>query len=124
MAELLGKFLSGEISNMELDRAFPGASKDRFIHHAYEKTWAVQDDVVEMWVSRDKSLASEVRATLERCALFAQTDLPYEWPTLVQSIWTVFCFKTESGREGRDRLVWPFYRRSDYENARSREGGS
>ena len=125
-AAALRGFLAGHLTNAELDASYPGASPDRAVHEVYFKTWPYQDDFREYRVGHGTTLSSEERALLERCVLFLQTELPYEWPSRLERLghWLKrrFARSTPAGVSAeRGALeVWPFYRQEDWRVARER----
>lgn len=116
IAELLRSALAGQITNMELDERFPERSKDPAVHAVYCQTWRYQDDFKEYRLTGDFKPPEEVRRRLERCALFMEGDLPYEWPSPIGYVleWIRSLVGQPNATRG-DRSVWPFFRRSDFD---------
>jgi hypothetical protein len=119
VAELLRNALAGQISNMELDERFPGRSRDSAVHAVYCHTWRFHDDFKEYRLTGEFSPPEELRRRLERCALFMEGNLPYEWPSPLRNA----LMRVASLLKGRDEFrqgdqsVWPFFRRSDLDVA-------
>lgn len=123
-ARLLRDFLAGRISNMELDRGFPERSRDPGLHAVYRRTFGFQDDVQEFHATGRFAVERPTREVLDRCVLFLETGLPYEWSLpLADMVLRAYAHLARKPRPKGDRSVWPFYRRTDLALAqRSAEG--
>lgn len=124
IAGLLRGFIEGQLSNMELDRDYPGQSLDPAVHEVYRRTFRFQDDFREYRTTGQFALPDEQRDLLGRCALFMETELPYEWPLPLQSVasWFSSLFRRSPRgtvrRSRGERSAWPFFRQADLDAAR------
>ena len=124
-ASLLRDFLAGRISNMELDRGFPERSRDPGIHAVYRQTFGFQDDVREFHATGRFAVEGPTREVLDRCVLFLETRLPYEWSLpLADVILRAYAPLARKPRPTGDRSVWPFFRRADFASAQSLAQGT
>jgi len=123
-ATLLRNFLAGSISNTELDQGFPQRSRDPAIHAVYRRTFGFQDDIQEFHASGRFAVEGPTREVLDRCVLFLQTGLAYEWSLpLVDGVLRAFARLTRRPRPQGDRTVWPFFRQEDLASAVGGPGG-
>ena len=117
-ASVLRDFIEGRITNQELDERFPARSRDRAVHAVYSQTWRFQDDFREFRATGAFAPKANVLATLTRCVLFLQTDLPYEWPVPFTAPlrWVLRTLGLHQSSPG-EKSVWPFFRNADLERA-------
>jgi hypothetical protein len=116
-AVVLRGFIEGRLTNDELDERYPGASPDRALHAIYHKTWPFQDDLRTYRLQGPTTLSPEERTLFERCVLFLETDLRYEWPSPWQRVWR---WRMRASREQGAPGVWPFFRERDWKHAAER----
>lgn len=115
-------FMEGRLSNAELDKRYPGESADIAVHVIYCQTWRYQDDLHEYRLERT-AISPEEWALLQRCALFLESDLPYEWPSIVERalLWLRSLSLVRESAPGipekGEPKVWPFYREQDWKRA-------
>lgn len=76
-ASLVRDFLSGNITNDDLESGWPQASEDRALMAIKRTIWAFYSDITTH--SSDRLSASS-RSFFDRCALFLESDFNYEWP--------------------------------------------
>ncbi|XXF76806.1 hypothetical protein P2318_27670 [Myxococcaceae bacterium GXIMD 01537] len=118
-AELLRGFAEGRLSNVELDARYPGRSGDPAVHAVYARTWRYQDDYREYRLTGDLAPSEEELCLLRRCALFLETSLPYEWPSLARRALRAVSARIPRrgaptiSEERGDLAAWPFFRRED-----------
>jgi hypothetical protein len=86
--------------------------------------WRYYDDLRERRIDAEKP-GEDILRMLRRYVLFLESDLPFEWPSAAQrlarkipGLRLLFTAIPKSG-EG-DRALWPFYRRTDWEQAVAR----
>jgi hypothetical protein len=124
-ATLLRSFLAGGISNTELDQGFPQRSRDPAIHAVYRRTFRFQDDIQEFHATGRFAVEGPAREVLDRCVLFLQTELAYEWSLpLVDAVLRAFALLTRRPRPRGDRSVWPFFRKEDLASAAGASGAT
>lgn len=124
-ANLLRNFLAGSISNTELDHGFPQRSMDPVIHAIYRRTFGFQDDIQEFHATGRFAVEGPTRELLDRCVLFLQTELAYEWSLpLVDAVLGAVALLTKWPRPRGDRSVWPFFRKEDLASAAEACGGT
>lgn len=103
VAELLRRFRDGEISDVELERAYPASSPDRAIHEVYAWLVGYFSDTRTTYFVRTGHPSD---ATLDRCIAFLQTDIEY---THASFSWIGRIFdklKRREWKRGGDN--WPF----------------
>lgn len=130
-ASLIRAFLSGEIDNISFIDRFPHDRNDRALHAVERRLWFHYDDVTPHHCEFPLDSAAEV--LFRRCALFLETDLEYQWPELrghnlshpIVAILSgdIFRFRRiEEAKKAGDYDVWPFFRKADLCDAKSRYG--
>lgn len=124
-AKALRDFLAGRISNMELDQGFPQRSRDPAIHAVYRRTFGFQDDIREFHATGPLAVEGPTREMLDRCVLFLETGLPYEWSLpLADMVHRAYALLTRRPRPKGDRSVWPFFRSADLASAQKSAQGA
>lgn len=127
-AELLRRIFTDDISNYELEDSWPEETCDLAVSTIGEQIWIYYNDFPEERLKR-LDFSPEVQQLLERCILFLESGLEYEWPLYsfaTQNLkWFHCIFKFATKRHARSELdrfksagditVWPFLRRKDYE---------
>ena len=83
----LRKFAEGAISNREYERRFPKSKDDPALRSIYTNVWFCYSDTSEHTLTDKHALSKENNATLERCVLFLQSDLEFQWPPTKISLW-------------------------------------
>lgn len=127
-AELLTRFISGELSNFDFEKLTPN-TKDRAILGMEHSLWCFYDDCKEHKMDGDHTFPEETEKTIARWILFLRTDQEYEWPDIsypgVRPIEHSLISKLFNGpkRERKfmhfgDYSVWPFFEVDSYENAK------
>ena len=131
-AEKLRHFAAGRISNDALEDSWPTSRCDLAVSQLFRGgAWYLYSDTRRYrLVGRDR-LSRETRREVARWIVFLKTDLPYEWPTprawsqifmLLTNLLTLglagMIFRRWFARHG-EIAVWPFLRRSDFEEALS-----
>lgn len=79
-ASLIRRFRDGEISNDQFEDQWPSPSIDPAIPALRDMIWQFYDDRYEHTLTWRHTLKPEGHEAFSRFALFADTDLPYEWP--------------------------------------------
>ena len=124
VAQLLRDAIEGRISNTDLDTNYPQRSDDPAVHAVYQRTWRFQDDFREYRLTGRLALSKGERDLLERCVLFMDNDLSYEWPSPFRAaahwIASLLGLGPRSGLDSArgDRSAWPFFRQRDLDAAR------
>jgi len=130
-------FLHGETTNFQYMDEFPLRSKDHALKSIYFVLWGLYSDVREHRMSGAHALTPEAIDIVNRCILFLGTNREYEWDSRLFSLerakraWSRllqrFFFRKNkpsireqlldvlSDEPQGDATVWPFRRRSDYE---------
>jgi len=127
---LIKKFrelLSGSITNLEYDDFEDkfASDDDPATWLIWEQTWRLYDDFKEHKVE----LTQEGRQYFARCILFLYSDLEYEWPyptfkhklkriATVLTLGLIPCFKESKYSRMGCFVVWPFFRKDDFERAK------
>ena len=129
-ADLLERFLRGSATNDELEDGWPTSGSDSALSQIEFHIWGTYDDMSEYRLE-PSTLPEETKALYSRTVLFLRTNLEYEWPELpaFRLGATVLAFATlglsrvlsirkrARFRASGDLGVWPFLRRSDFEEA-------
>ena len=139
-AQLIRRFLANEITNREYEDGVPDTHEDdQGIWQIYDELWAFYDDIGTHKLEGKHALDQEGRELFERCILFLESDLEYEWPKrnplgcISNLLWvipdTLTWGRLGNWRENRlkkkmermegDHEVWPFFRKEDFEKFRS-----
>lgn len=124
----LRDLLDGRITNDEFVRRFPRAEHDPALAAILQAAWMqFSDQRVHKLTGRD-SPVPELRAVLERCCVFLNTSLEFEWPPVKTRIGKGLLQLIGLGRpldaaddeykSAGDFDVWPFLKRNDYELSR------
>lgn len=123
-ASNLRALIEGRITNEEFMQRFPKSS-DPALRAILQFAWGQFSDLRVHTVTGRDAPPPDQRARLERCLLFLQTDLPFEWPLPpgvgkgLLRIVTLGHWPATSDEEYKskgDFEVWPFLRRNDYES--------
>jgi hypothetical protein len=134
-ADVLRTFMQGSISNDEYERAFPKSKDDPALWAVHEQIWLSYSDLKEHTLTGKHALTDAGRAVFERCILFLQSDLEFQWPPpkirlryavlrLLGFGWLLRRWEAEEMSIG-DVEVWPFLKRAQYEElCRQSSGGS
>jgi hypothetical protein len=127
-ADAVRDFMGGSISNREYERRYPRTKGDPALRAIYIALWFGYSDTSEHTMTGKHALNDEGRALVERCVLFLRTDLEFQWPVpsslclwysflrLVGLGWIVRRLAAQDMSMG-DADVWPFLRKTDYEEA-------
>ena len=141
-AQLVRRFGAGELDNdlFHAGMAEVVRSDDRALRAIESMLWTMSDHSRTHKLEGADAMNEEGRALFDRCVLFLQSDLEYEWPqdrfdrtwgcvpglhvltlglTWIYTRWKVRQnerFNAEVRASG-DFDVWPFLRRTDYEAA-------
>ena len=131
-AELLRHFVAGQMTNFEYEDRFDGIAEtldveDPAVHEIFQAMWVTYCDMRKHKMTGRDALVGDNRHTAARFILFLHSDLPYEWPTsslkgCLLNLLTVGLYgklkRPDSTREKGDMAVWPFYRTTDFEQAK------
>jgi hypothetical protein len=146
-AEVIRVFRNGKLNNDAFHAEFGllVRSRDRALRAIESMLWSVSDHSRVHTLEGNDALNREGHALFDRCLLFLQSDLEYEWPqdrfdrtwgciphlhvltlglTWLYTRWKVRRnerFYAEVRSSG-DFDVWPFFRRADLEGVLRREG--
>lgn len=124
------RYLSGRISNFDLEAREPNSKGDDGItqvsaHGFYE----LYSDQETHYCTGKHALDQRQRKVVARWLLFLYSSYEYEWPVYKGSIFIralqvitfsfprKYFFGTKAFRSAGDFDVWPFLKRSDYEEA-------
>ena len=124
-------FASGTVTSREMDGDFPRDKNDRVLAGIWERLWFLWDDLSNHTLTGEHSPTPEVRAMMDRCIAFLDSDLEYEWPPYRGSLRLLLlrAFRlrkraaevekreTEELAKFGDLEVWPFTRKQDWERA-------
>jgi hypothetical protein len=76
---LIFRFRDGKLTNDQFEDQWP-CSDDRALRAISTMIWCFYNDTHEHTLTGRYGLTAEGHALMTRCALFAESDLPYEWP--------------------------------------------
>lgn len=130
-AELLRRFIAGQVTNFEYEDRFDQVAidldiADPAVDELFRVMWSTYCDIREHKMTGDHTFEGENRKTVLRFLLFLHSDCPYEWPTeelsgCLLSLLTLGLYgkltKPDPASINGDEEVWPFYRKGDYEHA-------
>lgn len=124
-ARLLERWLSGTITNYEIDDAWPWNSEDAAVVDIGRETWRYYSDFPEQPLSTG-SMSGERKAVLLRCVSFLHTNEPYLLPEGVGVTWGPlrkffgrFLKREEIDLMSTERkLWWPFADELHYSRGR------
>jgi hypothetical protein len=110
-ASLLRRFARGEASNREFEKVFSEDAEERILFDIFLVFFACYDDFVEQHMIGPQALSPESRELAERCALFLEAGLPYQWLSRSIGARIVDWFLGRDSRPvvGGDESVWPFF---------------
>ena len=127
VAELLRHFMAGQITNDEFEDRLPVASRDAAVSEVKHASWYLYDDLREYRLTGADRASADARAAVARWVVFLGSNLEYEYPVYspavslafdVASLCTLGLLGWAWRRRHRDaRMIWPFFRMSDYEAA-------
>jgi hypothetical protein len=131
-ADAVRDFMGGSISNREYERRFPTAKGDPALWAIHTALWFGYSDTSEHTMTGKHASNDEGRALVERCVLFLRTDLEFQWPVPSSlCLWYSFLrlvglgwIATRWGKQDMsigDVDVWPFLKKADCEEARSKQ---
>jgi len=128
-AKLLEDFISGSISNYKYNQSFPTSKIDSALWPIYVNVWFCYSDVGEYTLTGKRALSPEQRALCERSILFLRSNLEFQWPPpefrlrygLMRLLGFGRVLKQRESKEMSigDLEVWPFLKRSEYEELSS-----
>ena len=129
-AMVLRQFIDGSITNDEYERKFPRNKLDPALRAIYAEMWFYYSDLSEHTLVGEHALRNETLAFCERCFLFLNTNLEFEWPPpkyklrygimrLVGLGWLLRRREERTMSIG-DIEVWPFLKKADYQEAVSK----
>ena len=124
-AKLLDQFFSGSLTNFEYE-----SECEEFLH---SRDLAIQEIYSEAWEHRmvdDHAISDERRLVVSRWISFLRTSLEYEWPrrTIIPYLREILSLASNErlgyypsqrakGWADGDATVWPYFRRTDFEEA-------
>jgi hypothetical protein len=126
---LVEGFARGTITSREIDNDFPTDKNDPALAAIWRELWFLWDDFHTHTLTDKFSPTLEVRAMMDRCIAFLDSDLEYEWPPITpSSLGLILCRILRLRKKVRelelrelDRLnrlgdfdVWPFIRAGDW----------
>lgn len=130
---LIRKLATGELTNDDFEDSFPREGDDPALAEIYQRLWFFWSDRFTHRLTGPHQLSEDNFRLCERCVLFLGTDLEYEWPRAMAEaplslvFYRLLRMKRHQERIERKALnelerlgdldVWPFIRRSDYEDA-------
>ena len=129
-AREIRNYLSGRISNYELEGNIPWAGSDPAIDEIFNNgVYSIYSDRKEHYHSGDYKLNKDGTKVIAQWILFLYSGSEYRWPSyrgnflqrfvqiLTLSFPKEFSFGSEKFRAAGDFHVWPFISRSEYEQA-------
>jgi hypothetical protein len=125
-AAILRDLIDGKITNDDFMSAFP-RSNDLGVDAVFKFAWGQFSDLRTHTLTGADRPTPDRSAALERCWLFLNTNLEFEWPLPEPSVARGLLRMIGLGRLLRrsekeyrshgDFEVWPFHRKSDFETA-------
>ena len=128
--DVLRDFIDCKLTNDEFFVQFPRSEDDSALRGISSRVWMLYSDLHRHKLNGKHEPNTETRAMLDRCVLFLDSDLEFEWPVLRIGLVNVLSkLKTRTkqvmglsphseevraGSKVGDEMVWPFFRRSDY----------
>ena len=79
-ASLIRRFRDGALTNDQFEDDWPRGREDRVLWALSSMLWAFYSDMKEHTLTGKHALTPEGCEFFTRCALFADSDLAYEWP--------------------------------------------
>lgn len=129
-ARALQEFTDGSLSNRDYERRFPKSKADPALWGIYSQLWFCYSDTSEHTMTGKHALTDEGRAFIKRCLLFLKSDLEFQWPSPRLRLWypvlrligfgRVLNRQIEKQMSKGDADVWPFLKKTDYEEALSK----
>jgi hypothetical protein len=129
-ASLVRRFAAGDLTNDQFEDRYP-ESRDRAIRAIRSRVWFYCDDLHEHRLTGSDRPTPEGLAQMEQCALFLESEKPYEWPRhpagghlplpmlLFPPAWPLLLWAHVRFQRAGESACWPFLRREDLEAARS-----
>src|SRR5262245_51139648 len=88
---ILEGFVSGTVTNREIDEDFPTDRDDPALAAIWERVWFFWDDFrTHTLTEGGRPGEEERRAVLKRCVAFLDSDLEYEWPKVKRGSFAAF----------------------------------
>ena len=133
-ARVLRDFAEGLSTNDDFERQFPRQSDDPGLAAIKANVWALYSDLHQHRLTGVHTPTRPVKALLERCVLFLESDVAFEWPVptirlsnltdaLVSRVRRAFTRSTrgeDPQTSAGDEDVWPFFRSDDYDACATR----
>jgi hypothetical protein len=79
-SRVLRSFIDGAITNDEFEAQFPRSDEDSALPAIKANVWMLYSDLHRHKLTGKHEPNAETRALLERCVLFLETNLEFEWP--------------------------------------------
>src|SRR5437667_4707124 len=79
-SRVLRSFMDGAITNGEFEAQFPRSEEDSALPAIKANVWMLYSDLHRHKLTGKHEPNAETRALLERCVLFLETNLEFEWP--------------------------------------------
>lgn len=129
LAEQIRHLVAGQISNDEFEDRLPESTDTAIWEIFWNGAWGLYDDLSEHKLCGSQRIEKNDRRDIARWVLFLKTDLEYEWPpfppkpqllNMLLSVLTLGIYNRLAANRWKTRgeaEVWPFVRRSDYEQA-------
>ncbi len=128
--DILRNFIDCKITNDEFHAQFLGSEHDLALRAIRSTVWMLYSDLHRHKLTGRHEPNAKTRAMLERCVLFLDSDLEFEWPVPTIGLSNVVpnlrrrakqlmglsadADGVEARSNGGDDTVWPFFRRDDY----------
>jgi hypothetical protein len=99
--QMVESFAAGTITSDEMDNDFPRDKNDPALGGIWERLWFLWDDFHDHTLTGKYAPSLVERAMMERCIAFLESDLEYEWPSLIGSLKLIllrlFRFRKKAG---------------------------
>jgi hypothetical protein len=121
-AILIRQFAAGHIANFEYDDGYPIDSNDPILHEVYAQIWTCYDDIKHHTLTGRHALKDDGKEFFHRCALFLESELEYEWPSVGFSLSAPILRLVGRKPAEVDESIWPFHSQRALDDARARYG--
>jgi hypothetical protein len=122
-AQLLLDFYKGQITNDQMDNAWPRDADDPALSKVFWAKWGLYSDLREEYIGPKLRRNYLVAKAVHRCLVFLSSNLEYEWygwpypGTWADRVLRLFNSQRRQMYEAGNESVWPFYRKADYRRA-------
>lgn len=121
-AQLIRRFAAGHVSNFDYDEQYPVNKSDPVLHQVFCEIWGFYDDIKRHTLTGRHALTGDGKEFFHNCALFLESDLEYECPSVNGGTRAQFLRMIGKETVAIDEDIWPFSRQQDLDDALVRYG--